>query len=83
MYMNGLPVGGKVVAPVFPVGDFVLVVPINFVILPLLFLLLHIHFQKGNTTDPILPTLITVVSVICILLYLVRLYVSLPTDTLR
>ena len=69
---------GKVVAPEKPVGEFVVVARIKFVVTPLLFL----SFHRGKRYWPS-PCLIIVVSLICLLSYSVRLYVSFPTEILR
>ena len=77
------PIGGRLVAPESPVGLFVLVDRKKFCILPLLFLSLHFIFHRCNRYPPLLGALIIVVTVICILSYLVKLYVSFPTVTFR
>ena len=71
------------VAPAFPVGLFVFVDFMKCPILESLYLLLHLIFHFCKKFHPVFRNLISVTSVNCILLYLVRLYVSFPTDTLR
>ena len=43
--MNAVPIGGKPVAPLCPIGELVFVDFIKFGFLPLLFLSLHLKFQ--------------------------------------
>ena len=81
--MKALPIGVKDVAPLFDDGELIFVDLINFCILALLFLLLHFTTQFCSNNPPVFGETIFVVSVICILFYLVRLYVSFPTNTLR
>ena len=83
IYIKALPIGGKLVAPESDVGEFVFVDFMKFDNLPLLFLLLQVIIQFGKTPKSLLPYLIKVLSVNCILLYLVRLFVSFSTETLR
>ena len=81
--MNELPIGGMLVAPDSLVGEDVIVdfkklstfAPLFFC----KFLILHL----GIKSEPIFGDLISVRSINCILSFLVRLYVSFPTDTLR
>ena len=81
--MNAFPIGGGLVAPDSPVGLFEFVDLKKFVVFPLLFLSLQIIFQWGRRYPPVVPAFVVVISVNCILSYLVRLNVSIPTDTLR
>ena len=81
--MDALPIGGEIVAPLSLVGEFLFVDFIKFDSLPMLFLPLQIILHYGRRYQPLLPDLKTVVSVICILSYLVRLYVSFPTATFK
>ena len=74
--------GGELVAALLP-GEFVLVDLIKLCIFPAPFLTLHFKFQLWRQKPPLLGAFIIVVSVNCISLYLVRLYVSFSTDTLR
>ena len=81
--MKALPIGGREVAPVRGVGG---LVTVDFRKLPALvplFLckILILHF--GRRSYPINEDLIAVTSINCILSYLVRLYISFPTETLR
>ena len=73
MYMKAVPIGGKPVALDLPFGELVFVVLIKLDILPFLFLSLQTIFQYGKTLDPVFLDLIIVVSVLCILSYLLRL----------
>ena len=61
--MKALPRGGRVVAPLYPVGEFVFVDSLKFDIFPLLFLSLQIIFQYGSTEFHVFVFFITVVSV--------------------
>ena len=83
VYRNALPIGGMLVDPLLPVGLFVCVNLRKFCILPVLFLSLHLITQFCRRYPPVFGYLIFVVSVFCILSYLVRLYISFPTETLR
>ena len=83
MYIKLLPTGGKDVAPHSDLGEFVFVDLKKFCILPLLFMSLHLINQFCNKLPPTFGNCVTVVSVICILSCLVRLYVSFPTETFR
>ena len=82
--MNGNPIRGKVVAPVWLVGEYVTVdfrkLP---ALVPLFFLckLLILHF--GSRSYRKFGGLTSVTTISDFLSYLVRLYVSFPTDTLR
>ena len=73
IYMNELPIGGKLVAPERPVGLFVCVDFMKSRTLESLFWLLHLicHFCKSS--EPTFGGLNSFVSVICILLWFVRL----------
>ena len=79
--MNAVPIGGNPSAPEFGAELFVFVDRIKFCILPLLFLSLQKIRQPGNRYPPLFGYLKFVVSVNCILSYLVRLYILLPTLT--
>ena len=81
--MKAEPIGGKLDAPLSPVGLFVFVDLIKFVILPLLYLSLQKIRYDGSKNPPLLPAFIIVVSINCFFLNLVKLYISLPTETLR
>ena len=81
--MNECPTGGKLVAPLSPVGEFVFVDLIKFDNLPFPFLSLQCITQFCIKQPPLLGAFIIVVSVISILLYFVRQYISSPNDTLR
>ena len=81
--MNAVPISGTLVTSEPPIGLFVFVDLIKFVILPLLFLSIQLIFQYSRTYQPVFPASIVVVSVNCILSNLVRLYISFPTETLR
>ena len=83
IYLKLPPIGGRLVAPILLDGLFVFVDRIKFCVLPALFLSLHFILHCCNRYLPLLGVFIIVVSVKCILLYLVRLYVSFPTETLR
>ena len=81
--MHLLLVGGKLVALESPVGPVVFVDLIKVCILPLSFLSLHFITQFCGKYQPVFGCIIYVASVIGFLSYLVRLYVSIPMDTLR
>ena len=75
--------GGKFVAPEKPVGEFFIV---DFTKIPTfesLFFLLHLIFDFCSKSLPKFRNLFSVVSVVCILSYLVSLYVSFPTEPSR
>ena len=74
---------GKDIAPESRVGEFVLVDLKNFPVLVSFFFLLFIIFHFCNRSNAVFGDLISVTSVIFILSYLVRMYVSFPTDILR
>ena len=78
-----MPIGGRLVAPESPVGELVFVNFINFDNFPLPFLSLHFIFHCCNRYPPVFPAFIIVVSVNCILSYLVKLYVLFPTETFK
>ena len=46
--MNAVPIGGKDVAPLYPVGEFVFVALIKIFVTPLLLLSLQITFHRGK-----------------------------------
>ena len=73
IYIKLSPIGGNEVAPLSPVGEFVFVERIKVCILPELFLSLQKIRQLGSKYPPWLGYFIIVVSVICILSYLVKL----------
>ena len=75
--------GGQSIAPDSLVGEFVFVERIKFVDLPLLFLSLQIKFQYGKRHPPLIPVLGKVVSLVSVLPFLVRLFVSFATDTYK
>ena len=80
--MNASPIGSKLFAPANPVGELVFV---DFKKLPIFlspFLLLYIPFHFCNKLVPVLGDLISVTSMIGIYIYLKRLYISFPADTL-
>ena len=54
IYMNLSPIGGKLVAPLSPVGEFVFVDLMKFDILPFPFLSLHFIFQFCKRFPPLL-----------------------------
>ena len=83
IYIKLSPIGGNDFAPVSPVGLDVFVDFTKFDILPLLFLSLHFVIHCCRRYPQLLGDLLIVISVHCILLYLVRLYVSIPAETLR
>ena len=73
MYINESPIGGKSVAPELPVGEFVFVDRTKFCIVPELFLSFQKIRQLGKRYPPWFGYFNIVVSVICILSYLVKL----------
>ena len=83
MYIKAFPKSGRLSAPLFDEGLFVFVDLIIFCNSSLLFISVQRICHPGNKYLPLFGYLMIVVSVICILLYLVRLYVSFPTKTLR
>ena len=81
--MKAIPIGVNFVAPEKSVAE---LVTIDLKKLPALVPLFSckisiLHF--GSRSYSIFGDLISVTSINCILLYLVRLYVSFPTDALR
>ena len=74
IYRKLSPTGGTLVAPGSPVGLFVFVDFIKFYNLPLLFLSLHFIRQFCNRYLAVFGALIIVVSLNCILSYLVRIW---------
>ena len=81
--MNTIPIRGKLVAPKSLVDE---LVTVGFRILPALLpfflcIILFLHFVRRSY--PTFGDLISVTSISDILSYLVRLYLSFPTDTLR
>ena len=72
IYINAERIGGCEVAPESPVGLFVMVDFTEFPAFESLFLSLHLILHFCNKSLPIFGNLVSVVSVICILSYLVR-----------
>ena len=81
--MKALPTGGKLSDPESPVSVRVVVDFRKFPISESLFRLLNLIDNFCNKSLLILGNFFSVVTVNCVLSYLVRLYVSLPTNTLR
>ena len=80
IHLKLLPVGGRLVAPEKFVRDDDLFDFINFHKLPIIFLSLRFITPCFRREVPMLGCSIIVVSVMCILLHLARMYVSFPTD---
>ena len=70
MYIKQVPIGGRVVAPLDPVGEFVFVLLTKSYGVPSPNLLLKIVFQFGRRSMPVLGNISFVVSFICVLLYI-------------
>ena len=83
MSIKASPIGDKLVAPEWEEGEWVFVV---FKKLPILVpptLYKHLIFHLGKRSWPLFGDLMSEMSNKCIFFYLVKLYISLPTDTLR
>ena len=74
MYMKQVPIGGRDVAPDCDVGEFVFVLLRKSDGEPSPNLLLQIIFQFCRRSVPVLGKNNFVVSIICVLLYICRLY---------
>ena len=75
--------GGILVAPGSLIGEDVIVVFKKLPTFAPLFLCKFLIFHLDYKQEPLFGYLISVRSINCILSYLVRLYVSFPTETLR
>ena len=75
--------GGKDVAPLRPVGDDVTVDSRKLPILAPSFQCKFLILQFGNKSCPVTGDSVSVTSINCISSYLLRLYTSFPTETLR
>ena len=82
MYIKLSPIGHETVAPVIGVGIFGFDDLTNLSICPFIFLALHFISPSFNKKSPLLGYFFIVVSVICILSFLVRLYSVFPSNTL-